>query len=29
MKKLPRIVDAQPVIHGTLKVVFDDEGVVA
>jgi len=30
MKKLPRIVDAQPVIHGVLKVAFDDgyEGVV-
>ncbi len=30
MKKLPRIVDAQPVIHGVLKVKFDDgyEGVV-
>lgn len=28
MKKLPRTVDAQPVIHGMLKVVFDDEGVV-
>ena len=24
MKKLPRIVDAQPVIHGVLKVAFDD-----
>jgi hypothetical protein len=24
MKKLPRIVDAQPVIHGVLKVSFDD-----
>ncbi|MFY9969254.1 MAG: DUF2442 domain-containing protein [Roseiarcus sp.] len=24
MKKLPRIVDAQPVIHGVLKVGFDD-----
>lgn len=30
MKKLPRIVDAQPVIHGVLRVRFDDgyEGVV-
>jgi hypothetical protein len=30
MKKLPRIVDAQAVIHGVLKVTFDDgyEGVV-
>lgn len=30
MKKLPRIVTAEPVIHGVLKVVFDDgyEGVV-
>lgn len=30
MKKLPYIVDAKPVIHGVLKVVFDDgyEGVV-
>ena len=30
MKKLPRIVDARPVIHGVLKVAFDDgyEGVV-
>jgi hypothetical protein len=30
MKKLPRIADAQPVIHGVLKVQFDDgyEGVV-
>ncbi len=30
MKKLPCIVDAQPVIHGVLKVAFDDgyEGVV-
>jgi Protein of unknown function (DUF2442) len=30
MKKLPRIVDAQPVIHGVLRVAFDDgyEGVV-
>jgi hypothetical protein len=27
-KKLPRTVDAQPVIHGMLKVAFDDEGVV-
>jgi hypothetical protein len=24
MKKLPCIVDAQPVIHGVLKVAFDD-----
>ena len=24
MKKLPRIVDVQPVIHGVLKVAFDD-----
>ena len=24
MNKLPRIVDAQPVIHGVLKVAFDD-----
>ncbi len=24
MKKLPRIVDARPVIHGVLKVSFDD-----
>ena len=24
MRKLPRIVDAQPVIHGVLKVAFDD-----
>ena len=30
MKKLPCMVDAQPVIHGVLKVTFDDgyEGVV-
>ena len=30
MKKLPRIVTAEPVIHGVLKLVFDDgyEGVV-
>ena len=30
MKKLPRIVSAQPVIHGVLKLVFTDgyEGVV-
>jgi uncharacterized protein DUF2442 len=30
VKKLPCIVDAQPVIHGVLKVRFDDgyEGVV-
>ena len=30
MKKLPRILEAQPVIHGVLKVKFDDgyEGVV-
>ena len=30
MNKLPCIVDAQPVIHGVLKVAFDDgyEGVV-
>ncbi len=30
MKKLPCIVEAQPVIHGVLKVAFDDgyEGVV-
>ncbi len=30
MKKLPSIVDAEPVIHGVLKVRFDDgyEGVV-
>lgn len=30
MKKLPSIVDAEPVIHGGLKVKFDDgyEGVV-
>ncbi len=30
MKKLPCITDAQPVIHGVLKVSFDDgyEGVV-
>lgn len=30
MKKLPRIVEAQPVIHGVLKVAFNDgyEGVV-
>ena len=30
MRKLPCIVDAQPVIHGVLKVSFDDgyEGVV-
>jgi hypothetical protein len=24
MKKLPIVVDAQPVIHGVLKVAFDD-----
>jgi hypothetical protein len=24
MKKLPQIVEAQPVIHGVLKVAFDD-----
>lgn len=30
MKKLPCIVEAQPVIHGVLKVAFDDgyQGVV-
>ncbi|MGE0283776.1 MAG: hypothetical protein AB7P20_24610 [Rhizobiaceae bacterium] len=30
MKKLPRIISAQPVIHGVLKLVFDDgyEGVI-
>jgi Protein of unknown function (DUF2442) len=30
MKKLPLIVEAQPVIHGVLKIKFDDgyEGVV-
>ena len=30
MKKLPRIVSAEPVIHGVLKLVFTDgyEGVV-
>ena len=30
MKKLPGVVEAQPVIHGVLKVKFDDgyEGVV-
>jgi hypothetical protein len=30
MKKLPCIVEAQPVIHGVLKIKFDDgyEGVV-
>ena len=30
MKKLPRIVSAEPVIHGVLKLVFNDgyEGVV-
>jgi hypothetical protein len=30
MKKLPRVVNAQPVIQGVLKVAFDDgyEGVV-
>ena len=30
MKKLPRIVSAQPVIHGVLKIVWTDgyEGVV-
>ena len=30
MKKLPRIVDAEVVIHGVLKVTFDDghQGVV-
>jgi hypothetical protein len=30
MKKLPRIVEAEPVIHGVLKLVFTDgyEGVV-
>jgi hypothetical protein len=30
MKKLPRIVEAQPVIYGVLKIKFDDgyEGVV-
>ena len=30
MKKLPHILEAQPVIHGVLKVAFDDgyEGVV-
>jgi hypothetical protein len=30
MKRLPSIADAQPVIHGVLKVTFDDgyEGVV-
>jgi hypothetical protein len=30
VKKLPRIVSAQPVIHGVLKIVWDDgyEGVV-
>lgn len=30
MKKLPRITSAQPVIHGVLKLVFDDgyEGVI-
>jgi hypothetical protein len=30
MKKLPRIVSAQPVIHGVLKIIFTDgyEGVV-
>ena len=24
MKKLPIVVEAQPVIHGVLKVAFDD-----
>jgi hypothetical protein len=30
MKKLPRIVSAQPVIHGVLKIIWNDgyEGVV-
>ena len=30
MKKLPRVIAVQPVIHGVLKVAFDDgyEGVV-
>jgi Protein of unknown function (DUF2442) len=30
MKRLPRIVSAEPVIHGVLKIVWDDgyEGVV-
>jgi hypothetical protein len=30
MKKLPRIVLAEPVIHGVLKIIFHDgcEGVV-
>src|SRR5580658_11239055 len=30
MKKLPRILSAQPVIHGVLKIIFTDgyEGVV-
>jgi Protein of unknown function (DUF2442) len=30
MKKLPRIISAQPVIHGVLKIVWNDgyEGVV-
>jgi hypothetical protein len=30
MKKLPRIISAEPVIHGVLKLVFNDgyEGVI-
>jgi hypothetical protein len=30
MKKLPRIISAEPVIHGVLKLIFDDgyEGVI-